>query len=435
MAVTYFPFNSIVVDGVPDRPANAKNLAAYLAGFFSNGVLMHADTALQVKASSGMNVQISAGVGNINGKTIHNDATETISLAAANASLSRIDRVVFRLDETNRLMEFGVLTGTPASSPTAPELTQTANVYELCLADIRVPAGATSIIASYITDKRTAATLKALGLTATAEELNILDGAKIKTGELNILSGVTVSATEINLLKGITSNIQTQLDSKAKSNHNHDSAYAKTNHNHDGSYLKQYGLNAINIDSTGGNWTVDISEEGHGTIPTPWVNVTQTTGAHFIVQTAIKCDSSTSTSGRDQRIWIRDKYSQSGVWSNWREVLTENRGVQMVKLWENGNPSSSFAEQNISVSTNYDFIMIAFLISEASSSGVESTETVRAKVGGGGLLLAGDEYAREFGIQNGQIRFSNAWNRETGSGTSTNKYCVPVAIYGIKGVQ
>ena len=154
MAVTFFPFNSIVVDGVPDRPANAENLAAYLAGFFSNGVLMQEDTALKVEAYSGMNVQINAGMGNIKGKTILNDAPEIVTLAAANASLARIDRVVFRLDEVNRLMEFAVLTDTPASSPVAPALAQGADVYEMCLAEIRVPAGATSIVASYITDTR-----------------------------------------------------------------------------------------------------------------------------------------------------------------------------------------------------------------------------------------------------------------------------------------
>lgn len=242
-------------------------------------------------------------------------------------------------------------------------------------------------------------------------------GSATKEGALSNF-GLTATAKELNYMDGVTSNVQTQLNGKSP-----------TSHNHDGSYLKQYGLNTINIDSTDGNWTVDISESGHGTIPTPWVNVTQTTGAHFIVQTAKKCDSSSSATGRDQRMWVRDKYS-SGVWSNWREVLTEGRGIQMVKLWENGNPSSSFAGQNISVSTSYDFIMIAFWMSED----VESTEIVRAKVGGGGMLLAADEYAREFGIQNGKIQFSNAWNRETGSSTSTNKYCVPVAIYGIKGV-
>jgi microcystin-dependent protein len=65
------------------------------------------------------------------------------------------------------------------------------------------------------------------GYTASAAEINILDGATLSTAELNILDGVTASAAEINVLDGIpgtltstelgyvdgvTSAIQTQLN-------------------------------------------------------------------------------------------------------------------------------------------------------------------------------------------------------------------------------
>ena len=154
MAVSFFPFNSIVVNGVADRAANAENLAAYLAGFFSDGVIMDEDTALQVKVDSGMRLQILAGTGVINGKTILNTTAASITIEAASATLKRIDRVIFRLDENNRLMEFDVLKGTAASTPTAPALTRSGGIYEVCLAEVLVPAGATSILASYITDTR-----------------------------------------------------------------------------------------------------------------------------------------------------------------------------------------------------------------------------------------------------------------------------------------
>jgi len=52
-------------------------------------------------------------------------------------------------------------------------------------------------------------------VTATAAELNILDGVTSTTAELNILDGVTATATELNYVDGVTSNIQTQLDTKA----------------------------------------------------------------------------------------------------------------------------------------------------------------------------------------------------------------------------
>ena len=52
----------------------------------------------------------------------------------------------------------------------------------------------------------TAAELNILdGVTATAAELNLLDGVTSTTAELNILDGVTATATELNLLDGVTS--------------------------------------------------------------------------------------------------------------------------------------------------------------------------------------------------------------------------------------
>ena len=51
-------------------------------------------------------------------------------------------------------------------------------------------------------------------LTATATELNTLDGITASTAELNILGGATTSTTELNHLTGVTSNVQTQLDTK-----------------------------------------------------------------------------------------------------------------------------------------------------------------------------------------------------------------------------
>ena len=53
------------------------------------------------------------------------------------------------------------------------------------------------------------------GVTATATELNIMDGVTATTTELNIMDGVTATTTELNHVDGVTGNIQTALDSKA----------------------------------------------------------------------------------------------------------------------------------------------------------------------------------------------------------------------------
>lgn len=52
------------------------------------------------------------------------------------------------------------------------------------------------------------------GLTASTSELNKLDGVTASTAELNKLDGVTATTAELNYVDGVTSNIQTQLDAK-----------------------------------------------------------------------------------------------------------------------------------------------------------------------------------------------------------------------------
>lgn len=53
------------------------------------------------------------------------------------------------------------------------------------------------------------------GVTADAAELNVLDGITASTAELNLLDGVTATTAELNYVDGVTSAIQTQLDAKA----------------------------------------------------------------------------------------------------------------------------------------------------------------------------------------------------------------------------
>jgi hypothetical protein len=52
------------------------------------------------------------------------------------------------------------------------------------------------------------------GATLSTAELNILDGATLSTAELNILDGATLSTAELNYVDGVTGPIQGQLDGK-----------------------------------------------------------------------------------------------------------------------------------------------------------------------------------------------------------------------------
>ena len=55
---------------------------------------------------------------------------------------------------TQREITIAVLTGTPSSVPTAPDLTRNSAVYELALADVTVEAAATAVSQLNITDLR-----------------------------------------------------------------------------------------------------------------------------------------------------------------------------------------------------------------------------------------------------------------------------------------
>ena len=129
-------------------------LATRLSGVYS------ADEDFAVTANGGLTVTVSAGQAwvrpaRFRGRSIIMEQPETVTLTDADAVRSRIDRLVLRYDATARKTSLTVLTGTPDSaSPTAPEITRTALVYDLCLAEIRRPAGSTEITAADITDTR-----------------------------------------------------------------------------------------------------------------------------------------------------------------------------------------------------------------------------------------------------------------------------------------
>jgi hypothetical protein len=137
-----------------DRIYDATDFAAYFGDLVSNGIFYSAATNLQVAPSTEMNVTLDIGSAWINGYHYQNTAAFDLALATADGVNPRVDRVVLRLDMTTRSIVAAVVTGVPASTPTAPDLTRNANTYELGLATVSVPRAATSIAADGVTDTR-----------------------------------------------------------------------------------------------------------------------------------------------------------------------------------------------------------------------------------------------------------------------------------------
>ena len=143
-------------------PANgydfdAADVAAYLAGLTS-GVFSSAED-FPVTAAGGLKVTVGAGRGWVHpsrftGYSITKRESDTLTLPLADPSLPRIDRIVMRYDAGARAASLQVLQGTSSSTPTAPAISRTELIYDLCLAEITRPAGSTSITTGQITDTR-----------------------------------------------------------------------------------------------------------------------------------------------------------------------------------------------------------------------------------------------------------------------------------------
>ena len=148
-------------------PANgfdfdAADVAAYLAGRTS-GVFSSAED-FPVTAAGGLKVTVGAGRGWVHpsrftGYSITKREADTLTMPLADPSLSRIDRIVMRYDAGARAASLQVLQGTASSTPTAPAISRTELIYDLCLAEITRPAGSTSITTGQITDTRLAEAL------------------------------------------------------------------------------------------------------------------------------------------------------------------------------------------------------------------------------------------------------------------------------------
>lgn len=162
MAFYSYPFESQNT-GTPEQPVydraiTAENERQFNKLRYTNGVFIESslDDDLQVIPGNGMAVKVSKGGCHIEGALAYNDNAVTLSLEAANATLKRIDRIVARFNTSTsvRSIMVYVKTGTNATNPVAPALQRESNFWEIGLADITIPAGATSISASNILDTR-----------------------------------------------------------------------------------------------------------------------------------------------------------------------------------------------------------------------------------------------------------------------------------------
>lgn len=189
-------------------PANgfdfdAADVAAYLAGLTS-GVFSGAED-FPATAAGGLKVTVGAGRGWVHpsrftGYSITKREADTLTMPLADPSLPRIDRIVMRYDAGARAASLQVLQGTASSTPTAPAISRTELIYDLCLAEITRPAGSTAVTTGQITDTRLDEKLCGIvrdGVTGIPTD-ELLAAAKERIGELEEKATTSAAAAKDN---------------------------------------------------------------------------------------------------------------------------------------------------------------------------------------------------------------------------------------------
>lgn len=224
MAELYFPFAS----AGGDRKVGPETYERMLGAMFTAGVFPRGEM-LAVKAAGGMKIAIATGGAVViredptsagpHGYLYHNTVPKQLVLNVADGVAARIDALVLRWSRIGRSVTLAVLTGTPAASPTPPELTRNSDFWELRLADVHIAAGTTEITQAMIYDKRESADC---GIVSSLAQL---DGAELYARQEDVFARWFAQLTTI-LTGDIAGNLANQiLYLKNKTEHLHAELY------------------------------------------------------------------------------------------------------------------------------------------------------------------------------------------------------------------
>lgn len=158
-----FPYTSVkkVIGNVPtyDRAINSEIKRAYNKLRYTQGIAPDSGNGFQVVADTGMNVKVlcDGAWAHVGGDFCYEKARERVlTVQAADETYDRIDAVVIRnnISTSVRAADLYIVQGTPASAPKMPDLTNTPEIQEICLATVFVQRNAVNISQNKISDTR-----------------------------------------------------------------------------------------------------------------------------------------------------------------------------------------------------------------------------------------------------------------------------------------
>lgn len=123
MSVTYGFYNS----KNKDRRYDAIQMSSIFDGIIRDGILQHVGTAMMVKESTGMMVNVGIGRAWFNHTWTLNDALLPLTVPQSEVILNRIDAVILEVDsrESVRANTIKIVKGTPATNPVKPSMIKT----------------------------------------------------------------------------------------------------------------------------------------------------------------------------------------------------------------------------------------------------------------------------------------------------------------------
>ncbi len=242
-----------------DRLYDADSFAEWLRKFFTTGVF---NGELQVASAGGMDVSVSSGYANIEGKVRFFDSATKLTLATAGATYPRIDTIVVERNDTDRKITIKAITGTYSANPTATAPVRANNIYQIVLAQIYIAAGATSITQTAITDTRSNTDLCGI-VTGTVKEMDYSQFAAQFNAYYDEFKASNKSdfdawfdAMKDQLTTDAAGNLQTEIDAVKKSVSDNASSIASNKTAIDAN-TKKLVTTSKNITLTASNWSSD----------------------------------------------------------------------------------------------------------------------------------------------------------------------------------
>lgn len=135
-----------------DRKYDADSMSKWLRKFFTTGVF---EGDFQVLAKQGMQITVTGGYANINGKVFFADENTDLTLDASNTTYARTDAVVMTCDYVERKIYIEVVKGQYAGDfPIAVSPVRNNDKYQIVLAHVLVGSGVFEITQADIRDTR-----------------------------------------------------------------------------------------------------------------------------------------------------------------------------------------------------------------------------------------------------------------------------------------